>query len=263
MSRGNEAKTLFMRGEYESAFKLFSELAADGDAVSAFNVGYCCLHGYGVEKDPVMAKSYFTYAVNIVPEAAYNLAIMHLHGIGVKRNYKKSFSYMQDSASLGCVEAQLYLGIAHTLGSMFEPDVVEISLIPYHTPIYRDDSYLLMGQIDDFEEDEESRMSAVRCDPVTAFEWFREASRQDATYTAELSLKGKYLYARCYLDGVGVDFNRDKANELMVLAASEGSQEALVYLNTDAPYMLPKLEDKKYLAGIARLEGRRVELDTM
>jgi len=189
------------------------------------------LRGIGVPKNEPEAKSFFSYAVNMKGgEACYNLAIMYLHGVGVKRDYRKVFSLMHDSATGGCIEAQLYLGIAHTLGSLFEPDVICISKIPFHTPIYRTEGLLLEGDIPYDEDDEELRFAAVRQDARAAFEWFRIAAKHDATYVNELSLKSKYLYARCYVDGLGTDFDRDKSVRLMFAAEKSGSKEATAYI---------------------------------
>lgn len=262
MYSDNEGKALFLNGKYEEAFREFSSLAREGDSLSAFHTGYCLLNGLGTPVNPTLAKSYFVFASGKIPEANYNLAVMYLHGVGVKKNYAKSMEYMNDAADMGCIEAQLYLGIAHTLGTVFEPDVVALSLIPYHTPIYRDDSLLIEGEIElsDFEADDEARCAAIRQDASTAFSWFRRAAAQDSTYVEDFSAKSKYLYARCFLDGLGTDFNLKRANSLMLVAAADGSTEALDYLKTEAPYMLEAVENKDILAHIRAKE--RLSLPT-
>ena len=146
---------------------------------------------------------------------------------------------MRDAADLGCIEAQLYLGIAHTLGSLFEPDIVFIARVPFHIPEYADGGIYIEGSTPGADDDEELRYAAVRFDPGLAHSYFRDAARHSPEYVEELSAKGKYLYARCFIDGVGVDFNLNVANKLMVDAAASGSAEALTYLETDAPYMTP------------------------
>ena len=251
----NRAKVLFLDKEYERAAEMFYEGACEGDAEAAFNYGYCLMHGYGVERDLSSAKSFYTFASHKVGEAAYNLAVMYLHGVGVKRDYRKTHEYMKDAAELGVIEAQLYLGVAYTLGSLFEPDITSISLIPYHTPEYNAPSMYIEGDVPDFSEDEEARIAAVRQDPVSAFSWFRIAAKHSPDYVEELSGKGKFLYARCFIDGLGVDFNRDRGNALMLLAAADGSHEAMTYLETEAPYVLENLKDKRLLSRIREVEG--------
>lgn len=251
----NTAKVAFLDEEYEKAAEMFYEGATEGNAEAAFNYAYCLMNGYGVERDPSLAKSFYTFASAVVGEAAYNLAVMYLHGDGVKRNYRKTFEYMKDAAELGVIEAQLYLGVAYTLGSLFEPDVVSISLIPYHTPEYRREGMYIEGEVPDFEADEEARIAAVRQDPISAFTWFKNAAKHSPDYVEELSGKGKYLYARCFLDGLGTDFNRDRGNALMLLAATDGSEEARIYLETEAPYVLENLKNEELMRKIRRTEG--------
>ena len=244
------ANVLFLDGDHSGAAALYCEGAKMGDAEAAFNYGYCLLHGYGVPQDPKEAKSFFVYSSGLDGgEACYNLAVMYLHGVGIKRDYRKCYEYMRDAAELGCIEAQLYLGIAHTLGGLFEPDVVSISRIPFHTPEYQREGMYIEGHVEDDDEDD-LRYAAVRFDPVLAHEFFREAARHGTDYVEEISAKSKYLYARCFLDGVGTDFNRDVANRLMLDAASCGSTEAIYYLETDAPYVLASIKDDELLAKI-------------
>lgn len=221
-----------MRGEYEKAAELFHEGAREGDAMAAFSYGYCLLYGIGVPTDYAKAKSYFVFARDIEGgEAAYNLAVMYMHGTGVSRNYRKSFEYMQAAAHKGCIEAELYLGMAYTTGYWLEPDIVSISLIPYHKADYRAGTeYMLMGEVPDAELDEELRFSVISADARMAYEYFRAAARHDPTYSAELVAKGQFLYAKCYLDGLGTDFDRVKGTRLMLLAGKSGSAEAVNYL---------------------------------
>lgn len=250
----NTAKVLFLDKEYERAAEMFYEGATEGNAEAAFNYAYCLANGYGVERDLALAKSFYTFASTYVGEAAYNLAVMYLHGSGVKRDYRRTVEYMNDAAELGVIEAQLYLGVAYTLGSLFEPDIVSISLIPYHTPEYNTQTYYLEGEVPDMEADEAARIAAIRHDPVSAFSWFRIAAKHSPDYVEELSSKGKYLYARCFLDGLGTDFNLNRGNGLMLLAAADGSEEAMSYLMTEAPYVLENLKDEALLNKIRSVE---------
>lgn len=227
------ADVKFLEGDYATAAAMYLEGARDGDALASFNYGYCLAKGLGVEKDPHEAKSFFAFARDMKGgEACYNIAMLYLHGEGVTKNYVRAYEYMKISALGGCVEAQLYLGMAYTSGCMFEPDVVFISMIPTHKPEYRFAEPFLDGFVpdEDFERDEDLRYSAVKQDAREAFEWFQRAARHDPTYVEELVAKGKYLYARCYVDGLGTDFDRDKSVRLMIAAGKSGSPEALAYI---------------------------------
>ncbi len=235
------ADVAFLRGEYTTAAKMYLDGARSGDAQASFNYGYCLWRGIGVDYNPKEAKSFFAYAAEMPGgEPCYNIAMLYMHGEGVVRDYTKAYEYMLRSASLGCIEAQLYLGMAYTSGCIFEPDVIGISMIPAHTPEYLSDVPMIEGEIPDFELDEHLRYSAIKQNATAAFEWFRTAARHDPTYVEELSAKGKYLYARCFVDGLGTDFDREKSVRLMLAAERAGSPEAAVYVleNGITPDML-------------------------
>ena len=226
------ADVLFMKGEYEKAAELFYEGARDGSDIAAFNYAYCLLFGYGVERDPKEAKSFFSYARDMDGGAScYNLAVMYLEGNGVEKNFRVALQYMSDAADMGCVEAMLYLGMVYTTGYVLYPEITSICMIPFHKSEMREGAYYLTGDAGTFyEDDEEARFSAVKADGRRAFEYFREAAYADATYVADLVAKGKYLYAKCYIDGMGTDFNREAGLTLMLKAGKSGSEDAVQYL---------------------------------
>jgi len=225
------ADVAFMEGDFEKAAEMYLEGAREGDALASFNYGYCLWRGIGAPYDPREAKSFFAFARDLEGgEACYNIAMLYLRGEGVAKDYVKAYEYMKISAEQGCIEAQLYLGMAYTSGCMFEPDIVGINMIPCHTPEYRDDRFLLEGEVVDFEIDEAFRYSAIKQDARQAFEWFRTAARHSTEYVEDLVAKGKFLYARCYVDGLGTDFDRDKSVRLMLAAQKSGSMEATAYI---------------------------------
>ena len=233
MSQVLEANVRMLKGDIAGAVALYREGARDGDPDCAFNYGYCLARGIGTERDTAAAKSYFVYAGEMEGEAYYNLAMLYMHGDGVPRNFKRAFSYMVMSAEAGCIEAQLYLGMAYTTGTVFEPDISFISMIPYHTPVYATgEERFLPGTVEDVQREEDERSFVVDADEREAFAWFQTAARHDPTYVAELVAKGKYLYAKCYLDGFGVGFDRMKAVRLMLAAGRSGSAEAVEYLSS-------------------------------
>ncbi len=229
------ADVAFLDGEYERASSMYYEAAREGNARAAFNYAHCLRFGYGVEIDLPLAKSFYTYARDLEGgEALYNLAIMYLEGLGTERDYTRALRYMHDSAHEGCVEAMLYLGMVYTTGYLLYPDVIGISIIPFHKSIMRDmTAPLLTGDIFEAEADEDRRFSVVSADARRAFEFFRAAALHDPTYVEELVAKGQYLYAKCYLDGMGTDFDRNKALTLMLVAGRSGSAEAVDYLESN------------------------------
>ncbi len=249
------ADVAFMEGDFERAAEMYLEGARDGDAMASFNYGYCLWRGFGVKKDSSEAKSFFAFAREMDGgEPAYNLAVMYIKGDGVRKDYKKAVEYMTLAASKGCIEAQLYMGVAHTQGCVFDPDIAGICMIPCHKPEYESALPELTGDVydyDELEKDEDLRYTAVKQDGRAAFEYFQAAARHDPTYVEELSAKGKFLYARCYVDGLGTDFDREKSIRLMALAGRAGSTDALLYFaqNGITPEELSAVLKPKKLAG--------------
>ena len=249
------ADVAFMEGDFSRAAEMYLEGARDGDELASFNYGYCLWRGLGVCYDPKEAKSFFAFAREMEGgESCYNLAMLYLHGEGVTKDFKTAYEYMKISAGQGCIEAQLYLGMAYASGCMLEPEIVGICMIPCHTPEYIDMGSMLDGDIPDSELDEELRYTTVRQDGRAAFEWFQAAARHSTSYVEDLVAKGKYLYARCFVDGLGTDFDRDKSVRLMLAAQRSGSPEATAYI-VEHGITESMLEDKKKKT--KRLSGGR------
>ncbi len=226
-----KAVTAYLRGDHALAAAMFLRGAEEGDVFGAFNYAYCLWRGIGVEKDATAAKSFFSFASELSGgDSHYNLAMLWMHGEGCKRDYRKAFRHMQEAAELGCIEAMLYLGTAYTTGTVFEPDVIGICRVPYHTPEYRDGAFYLEGYVEDVEADEDARVNVVSADPNEAFYWFSRAARHDPTYAEELVAKGQFLYAKCYLEGFGTAYNEERGLRLMLLAGANGSSEAQGFL---------------------------------
>ncbi len=227
-----EANKHFLDGNFDIAAKMYLELAREGSVVASFNYGYCLWLGLGVDYNPKEAKSFFAFARDLKGgESAYNIAMLYMRGEGVTKNYKKAIEYMKLASDLDCVEAMLYLGMVYTTGCILEPDIIRISRIPFHTPEYRLGSeFLLAGDYKDAIEDEELRYSVLDADGKVAFEYFRRAAYADPTYVGELVAKGQFLYAKCYIDGLGTDFDRKKGARLMLTAGRNGSSDAVAFL---------------------------------
>ena len=226
------ADVLFMRGEYEAAAEMYLDGAKDGEEIASFNYGYCLLHGYGVEADFEAAKSFFTYARDMKGgESSYNLAVLYLEGRGVEKNYRTGLQYMSDAADLGCVEAMLYLGMVYTTGYVLTPEITSICMIPFHkSEISTESMYMLPGDTALLERDEEMRFTVVKADARRAFEYFSEAAHADPTYVEDLVAKGKFLFAKCFIDGMGTDPNLETGLTLMLKAGKSGSEDAVAFL---------------------------------
>ena len=226
------ADVLFLRGEYTAAADMYLEGAREGDEEAAFAYATCLWRGIGVERSVAEAKSFFSYARDLEGgDSCYNLAMIYMEGEGVPQDYRTALAYMTDAAELGSVEAMLYLGMAYTVGYLLYPEITSVSRIPFHKPECRDAALSLMGySATDIEAEEERRSSLIHIDARRAFEYFRCAAYSDPTYVEELVAKGKFLYARCFIDGFGTEFNRSRGIDLMLKAGKSGSEEAVAFL---------------------------------
>ncbi len=226
-----EVHALYLRGDMTACADGYYQLAREGDARAALCYGYCLWRGIGVSADAREAKSFFSFARELEGgDACYNLAVQYMHGDGVGVDYKKSIELMREAADKGCVEAQLYLGMVYTTGFVLEPDIIAINPIPFHTPEYRRADHLLYGDTPDLEREEDLRSFTVHADAAEAFAYFRMAAYHDPTYVSDLVAKGQFLYAKCFIDGFGTEYNRDKAMRLMLAAGKSGSEEAVQFL---------------------------------
>ena len=227
-----KADYLFIKKRYEEAAEMYLDGAREGEEIAAYNYAYCLLNGLGVEYDPSEAKSFFSFARDMKGgESCYALAILYLEGTGVEKNYKTAMQYMSDAADLGCVEAMLYLGMAYTTGYILHPEITGICMIPFHKSQMRADGiYMLEGNVIDMQKDEDERYSIIHADARRAFEYFSEAAHAKSTYVEDLVAKGKYLFAKCYIDSMGVDFNREVGLALMLNAGKHGSEDAVAFL---------------------------------
>ena len=104
-------------------------------------------------------------------------------------------------------------------------------MIPFHKSEVRSDTmYFLPGESALEEADEEARFSTVKADARRAFEYFGEAAHADSTYVEDLVAKGKFLFAKCFIDGMGTDPSLETGLALMLKAGKSGSEDAVAFL---------------------------------
>ena len=139
----------FLKGNYKEAFGLYFKGANEfGSSRAAFDLAYMYHRGIHVPKNYDMAHDYYIYASMLEGGAPYfNIAVMCLRGQGRNVDFKKAVEYMKRADAMGCVDAQIYLGTAYTVGYVFDPIEIEcISMIPFYRVIKRDVSELFLGQ---------------------------------------------------------------------------------------------------------------------
>ena len=95
---GTEA---YQRGDYETARRLFQDLAEDGNAAAQYNLGVMYENGDGVAVDSATAAQWYRRAAGQgYRNAQHNLALMYLNGTGVRRNYALAFDMFRRAAAV-------------------------------------------------------------------------------------------------------------------------------------------------------------------
>ena len=113
------------RGIYKTAYKVFSELAEQGDARAQYNLGFMHLEGLGVSKDSKEAFKWFRLAAEQRQgRAQHSLGVMYLQGSGVQRDPKEAFKWFRLAAYQGYADAQFYLGMMYLEGEVVPKDHV-------------------------------------------------------------------------------------------------------------------------------------------
>lgn len=239
-NRRIKADAAFLQGDYEAAFWGYFEGAVDfGDARSAFNLAFMYHQGYHTPRNYVWARKYYHLAsYHFGGEAKFNLALMHMRGQGGDNDYRMAYDLMKASAAEGCVYAQMYLGVAYTLGCIFDPVETEcISLIPFPRIIKRDPGVLLLAGANIDPSLEDKRFEIMEADGDDAVEMFRLASEQeDDTYIEQEVGQAKFELGRAIIEGLGREYEPQKGYKLMETAAlTHGCKDALRYLHMNAP----------------------------
>lgn len=231
-----KANALFLKKQYRDAFEEYFRGAIDHHSPqAAFNLAFMYHLGISVPRNYMMAHKFYIAASNLDGgEAQFNLALMYLRGQGVEADPRRAADYMKISAARECINAQLYLGAAYTMGRMFDPmDIECISLIPFYRVIKREmsDLYLLGSGYDSRIDD--AMYEVFDADEYNAVEMFEAAvNHKDTTYIEEQVGVAKETLGHALIEGVGREYSPEKGFKLIEEAAVEhGSKDAALYLN--------------------------------
>lgn len=105
------------RGDFATAFREWSLLASQGDAVAQYNLGVMYGKGEGVTQDYQEAvKWYRLSAAQGEAGAQYNLGNMYRDGKGVLQDYREALKWFRMAASQGKAAAQAHLGAMYGNG---------------------------------------------------------------------------------------------------------------------------------------------------
>lgn len=108
--------------DYDKAFKLFQRAYDLGVENSAFNLGHCYYHGYGVNVDYTKALKLFLEDNGKTSGALYYLGALYFNGNGVAVDYDKAVDYFQKAKERGYTSSDIFLGICYAEGKGVEKD---------------------------------------------------------------------------------------------------------------------------------------------
>lgn len=267
-----EGVVLFLDGQYTEAFSHFL-MGADtyDDERSAFFVAYFYEFGLGIAQNFEKAAEYYLSCIySDAGEAAYNLSIFYFFGLGVPRDLVCARRWMETSAALGCIEAQIYLAGMYLTGYMNDPGVPAVTLLPFHRAIYEFPTLFLSGNgADACSEDARILMEGVS--ESDAFYMLSLAVSHDDTYAEYVEPfigYAKFVLSQFYFEGLYTQIDRtslglkesmeipedaaidrEKGEKLLYEAAAyHNSKEAQVYIRAHRDELLSSDFEKLLLA---------------
>lgn len=121
-----DARAAYDRGDFDTAYQIWSELAAQNDGRAQYALGVMHATGSGREQDPVKAFEWFSKAAeNGHIKAMYNLGIAYWTGQGTLQDRQEATHWWRMAAERGDVVSQYNLGVAYYNGLGVDQDLVE------------------------------------------------------------------------------------------------------------------------------------------
>jgi len=122
----SKANAAHRNGNYKNAFRIWSALAADGDAPSQFAIAIYFHRGHGRTPDIGEALTwYYRSAVGGYARAMFNLGIAYWEGWGVGKDHKLAVSWWRMGADKGGTSSQYNLGIVYLSGDGVNQNAVK------------------------------------------------------------------------------------------------------------------------------------------
>lgn len=190
-----DAISAYRSGKHAKAYRGFSKLAANGDAIAQYNLGVMFLTGQGVKKNRRRSvKLHRKAAEQGLAVAQHGLAILYYRGQGVRRSYAKAAKWFRAAAEQGYPDAQFNLGVMHFNGQGVARNMVEvvkwISLAAGKG--HKDALYRLAGMYELGEPFKEDLKEALNWYKKAAARGHKEAAKRVAALGDKLGLgKGK------------------------------------------------------------------------
>ena len=231
------ANAAFLDGRFAEAIAEYQKGTRLEDAYAAVNLAYMYSEGIGMPRDPQTAVALYQSALYLDEGvAAFNLALHHMRGVGVPTDLKKALAFMEKSAAQGCIDAQLYLGLAYLLGCVYDPIHIRgIHYIPTYHVVYNQSDVLLEGAISD-PALEDARWEVMHPDPERSAYMYRKGVQgHDVDEFATQVGDARYMLGQSMIEGVaGAPRPRAGYRHIEAAALYCGSAEAKQFLCENA-----------------------------
>lgn len=116
----NDARAAYQRQDYDTALRLWSRAAENGDRVAQAGLGEMYRLGRGVPQDLARAVEWYGRAAGQnLPEAQYQLGLLVTEGTGGARlNTDEGLYWIKNAALRGLLDAQMHVAKAHETGKL-------------------------------------------------------------------------------------------------------------------------------------------------
>jgi len=116
----------YNRGDYETALRIFRQLADQGDIDAQVNLGVMYERGKGVPQDYKEAMKWYRKAADQgYASAQYIVGDMYDNGWGVTQDYAEAVRWHRKAANQGYAPAQTNLGFMYSIGQGVTLDLVQ------------------------------------------------------------------------------------------------------------------------------------------
>jgi uncharacterized protein len=122
----DDAVAAARRGDYATALGRLSPLAEKGDARAQFDVGFMHAYGWGVQRSPAEAITWYREAADQGLQVAQHfIGIAYVNGEGVRPDDAEAARWFARAAAQGFAQAQFMLGLMTLDGRGVPKDLVQ------------------------------------------------------------------------------------------------------------------------------------------
>jgi len=116
----------YIREDFETAFREWAPLAAQGHAEAQNMLGFMYRWGQGVDQDFEKARAWYRRSADQGNATAQNnLGLIYRYGLGVPKDYQQAFHWFVRAAEQGNAAGQNHLGLMYFKGEEVPQDYVQ------------------------------------------------------------------------------------------------------------------------------------------